>query len=211
MVATFHLHYLGHRIKYGNLEVGNTTQQLLSTTRPCCSIEFIESFLFWVILVIYNIGIYICIYIYKVSYIYSFYVGFNCNFFLHCMLNILRYEKIFCEIDESIASWPDPLSDMIFLGVYSKSIFSFMEFFFSRKLYFLWSPCLLLITESISLDASSKPTLGFFLKITSPSWIILSILLDKLSSINWLLKSWRWIFFKFYFIGVKKFGSGKKY
>ena len=90
-------------------------------------------------------------------------------FFLHCMLNILRYEKIFCEIDESIASWPDPLSDMIFLGVYSKSIFSFMEFFFSRKLYFLWSPCLLLITESISLDASSKPTLGFFLKITSPS------------------------------------------
>ena len=81
MVATFHLHYLGHRIKYGNLEVGNTTQQLLSTTRPCCSIEFIESFLFWVIFVTYNIGIYICIYIYKVSYIHSFFVIFNCNVF----------------------------------------------------------------------------------------------------------------------------------
>ena len=81
MVANFHLHCLGHRIKYGNPEVGNTTQQFLSTTRPCCSIEFIESFLFWVIFVTYNIGIYICIYIYKVSYIHSFFVIFNCNVF----------------------------------------------------------------------------------------------------------------------------------
>ena len=81
MVATFHLHYLGRRIKYGNLEIGNTTQQILSTTRPCCSIEFVESFLFWVILVTYNIGIYICVYIYKVSYIHSFFVIFNCNVF----------------------------------------------------------------------------------------------------------------------------------
>ena len=44
MLTTFHLHYLGHKIKYGNLKVGNTTQQLFPTTRPCCSIEFIESF-----------------------------------------------------------------------------------------------------------------------------------------------------------------------
>ena len=100
MVATFHLHYVGDRIKYGNLEVGNTIQQLLSTARRRCSIEYIESFWFWVILVTYNIDIYICIYIYKVSYIHSFFVIFNCNVFLHCMLNILRYEKIFCEIDE---------------------------------------------------------------------------------------------------------------
>ena len=41
----------------------------------------IESFLFWVILVTYNVGIYICIYIYKVSYIHSFFVIFNCNVF----------------------------------------------------------------------------------------------------------------------------------
>ena len=54
---------------------------ILSTTRPCCSIEFIESFLFWVILVTNNIGIYFCIYIYKVSYIHSFFVIFNCNVF----------------------------------------------------------------------------------------------------------------------------------
>ena len=94
MVATFHLHYLGHRIKYGNLEEGNTTQQLLSTTRPCCSIEFIESFLFWVILVTYNIGIYICIYIYKVSYIRSFLLSSAVMFFLHWMLNILRWKNI---------------------------------------------------------------------------------------------------------------------
>ena len=81
MVATFHLHCLGHRIKYGNPEVGNTTQQFLSTTRPCCSIEFIESFLFSDILVTYNTGIYICIYIHKVSYIHSFFVIFNRNVF----------------------------------------------------------------------------------------------------------------------------------
>ena len=47
----------------------------------------------------------------------------------HCMLNILRYENIFCEIDESVA-----LSrDVIFLGVYSESIFLFMEDFFSQE------------------------------------------------------------------------------
>ena len=62
-------------------EVGDTTQQLLSTTRPCCSIEFIEWFLFWVILVTYNKGIYICIYIYNVNYIHSFFKIFNCNVF----------------------------------------------------------------------------------------------------------------------------------
>ena len=54
MVATFHLHCLGHRIKYGNPEVGNTTQQLLSTIWQCCSVEFIfilsiYSFFFFVI------------------------------------------------------------------------------------------------------------------------------------------------------------------
>ena len=107
VVATLHLHYLGQRTKYGNLEVGNTPQQLLSTTQPCCSIAFIESFLFSVILVAYNIGIYICICIYKMVIFILFFI-FNCNVFsaldaeineiaFHC---ILRYEKIFCEIDE---------------------------------------------------------------------------------------------------------------
>ena len=177
MVAIFHLHYLGHRIKNGNLEVGNPTQQLLSTTRPCCNIEFIESFLFWVILVAYNIGIYICIYISKVSYIHSFFVIFNWNIFLHCMLNVLR-------------------CDMIFLGVHSESFFLLWSIFFSRKLCFLWSPCLLLIAESISLDTSGKPTVGFFLKISSSSWIILSISLNELNSSEWLSKRWWWIFLK---------------
>ena len=127
MVATFHLHYLGHKIKYGNLEVGNTTQQLLSTTRPCCSIEFIESFLFRVILVTYNIGIYICIYIYKVSYIHSFFVIFNCNVFsaLHAKhfeiwKNILWNWWVDCFIARSI-KW----------GAHSESIFPFMQYFFS--------------------------------------------------------------------------------
>ena len=53
----------------------------------------------------------------------------------------------------------------MFLGVYSESILPFMEyFFFSRKLCFLWSPSLLLISESISIDTSGKPTVEFFLK-----------------------------------------------
>ena len=82
MVATFHLHCLGHRIKYGNPEVGNTTQQFLSTTQPCCNIEFIESFLFWVILVTYNIGKYICIYIFiKLAIFILFFVIFYWKFF----------------------------------------------------------------------------------------------------------------------------------
>ena len=111
----------------------------------------------------------------------------------------------------TIALQQYPSSDAIFMRVHSESIFPFMEFFFfSRKLCFLWSPCLLLIAESISLDTSGKPTVGFSLKITSPSWIILSMSLDELNSFNWLLKSWWWIFLKFYFIVVKEFWYGKK-
>ena len=149
MVATFHLHYLRHRIKNGNLEVWNTTQQLLSTTQPCCSIE---SFLFWVILVTYNIGIYICIYIYKVSYIHSFFVIFNCNVFsaLHAKhfeiwKNILWNWWVDCFIARSIKWYDIP-------GAHSESFFTFMQYFFlSRKLCFLRSTCLLLIAELISL------------------------------------------------------------
>ena len=82
-------------------------------------------------------------------------------------------------------------------GVHSESIFLFMQyFFFSRRLCFFWSLCLLLIAELINLDTSDKPTAGFFLKITSPSWIILSIWLDKFNSIDWLLKNWWSTFLK---------------
>ena len=126
------------------------------------------------------------------------------------MLKILRYEKIVCESDESIPSNIDPSKECSFVGVHSESIFSFMEYFVSsRKLCFLWSPCFLLVPELISLDTSGKPTVEFFLKYTSPSWIILSITLDELNSVNWLLKSW--IFLKFHFIVVKKLWYGKKY
>ena len=136
MVATFYLHCMRHRIKYGNSEVGNTTQQFLSTTRPCCSIEFIESFLFSAILFSYNIGIYIGIYIYKVSYIHSFFLYSPVILSLHCMLNILRYEKMFCKIDGSIASQHNPSNDVIFLRVHSESISTFKEFFFPKKTVF---------------------------------------------------------------------------
>ena len=73
--------------------------------------------------------------------------------------------------------------------------------FFSRNLCFLWSPCLLLITESINLDTSGKPAVGFFLEITSPSWIIVPLSLDELNSIGWLLNNW-WV--------KKEFWYGKK-
>ena len=131
MVSTFHFHYLGHRIQYANLKEGNSTQQLLSKTRSCCSIEFVESFLCWVILVTYNIGIYICIYIYKVSYIHSFFLIFNCNAFsaLHAKhfeiwKNILWNWWVDCFIARSI-KWCD------ILGAHSESIFPFMQYFFS--------------------------------------------------------------------------------
>ena len=151
--------------------------------------------MFWVIFVTYNIGIYICIYIYKVSYIHSFLLSSTVMFFLHCILSILRYEKIFFEIDEWIA-W-----------VLIANPFSLLWsiFFLSGELCFLQSPCLLLITESISLDTSFKPTVWFFLKISSSSRIILSVSLDELNSSHWLLKRWWWIFSwnNFYFIVVK--------
>ena len=133
MAATFHLHYLGNRIKCENLKVGNIKQQLLSTTRPCYSIDFIESFLSWVILVTYNIGICIFIYICKVSYIYSFFVIFNCSVFsaLHAKhfeiwKNILWNWWVDCFIARSI-KWCD------ILGAHSESIFPFMQYFFSLQ------------------------------------------------------------------------------
>ena len=86
---------------------------------------------------------------------------------------------------------------MWYFWVFIVNLFSLLwSFFFSRKLCFLWSPWVLLIAESISWNTYGKPTAGFFLKITSPSWIILSISLDELNSIDWLLKSWWWIFLK---------------
>ena len=169
VVASFHLHYLGHRIKYGNLvgnttgKVENATQQLLSTTRSCFSIEFIESFFFWVILVTYNIGLYICLYIYKVSYIHSFFVMFIWNVFsalqakhFEMWISILWKWWVDCFIAQSIRCCDiSGCSQWIHFPFYG-------VFFFLRKLYFLLSPCVLLIAESISLDASSKPTVGFF-------------------------------------------------
>ena len=168
MVATFHLNYLGHRTKYRNLEVGNTTQQLLSTSRPCCSIEFTESFLFWVILVTCNIGIYICIYISKVSYIHYYLLSSTVMFFLRYFeiwKNILWAQWVDCFIARFI-KWCDISGCSYWIH------FPSYQVFFSQKNYFRWSPCLLLIAESVSLDFTGKSIVGFFLKITAPSWIL---------------------------------------
>ena len=160
---------------------------------------------YWIICILshfvtYNIGIYICIYIYKVSYIHSFFVIFNCNNFsalyakhLEIRKNILWNWWVDCFIARSI-QWCD------ILCAHNESISPFMQYFFSfQKTVFPWvslPPCPLLITESISLDASGKPTVGFFLKIFSSSWIILWISPNELNSSDWLLKSLWWIFLK---------------
>ena len=124
---------------------------------------------------------YICIFVY----IHSFFVILTVITFLHCMLNILRYEKIFCEIVEWFASKLDPSSEVLIVNPFSLLC---SIYFLSRKLCFLRSPCVLLIAESVSLGTSGKPTVGYFLKISSSSWIILSIWLNELNSIDWLLK-----------------------
>ena len=117
-------------------------------------------------------------------------------FLLHCMRNILRYEKMWnWWVDCFIA---DPSCDAIFLGVHSESIFPFMKYFFSQENCFLWSPCLLLIAESINLDTSGFLLWGFSWKLLLhlEYFSILSIWLDELNSIDWLLKSSWWIFLK---------------
>ena len=135
--------------------------------------------------------------IYKVSYIHYFFIIFNCNVFyaLHAKnfeiwKNILWNWWVDCSIAQSI-EWCD------ILGVHSESIFPFMQyFFFLQKTGFPSVSLLLAYHWANQLDTSDKPTLGFFLKIASSSWIILSVSLDELKSIDWLFKSWCWIFLK---------------
>ena len=113
----------------------------------------------------YNVAIYICICIYKVTYILSFFVIFNCNVFsaLHAKYfeiwkNILWNWWVDCFIARSVKCCD-------ILDVHSESIFSFMLYFFlSRKLCFLQSSYLLLIAESIILNTAGKATVGGFLE-----------------------------------------------
>ena len=130
---------------------------------------------------------------------YSFFVIFNCDVFSALYAKYFEIWKrklwkwwVDCFIAQSI-NWCDVF------GCFIVNPFSpLWSIFFSRKLCSLWSPCLLIIAESISLDTSRKLIVGFFLKITSPSWIILSISLDELNSVDRLLKSWWWIFLKWF-------------
>ena len=133
MVVTFHLHYLGYSIKCGNLQVGNTTRQLLSTTRPCCSIEFNASFLFWVILVTYNVGIYVCISIYKVNYIHSFFVIFKYRFFPAFHAKHFEIQK---KSFEKLMSWllhSTIYQVMWYFWVFIVNAFSVLWIFFSQE------------------------------------------------------------------------------
>ena len=169
----------------------------MSTTQPCWSIEFSESFLFWAILLTYNIGIHICVYIFIKLAIFILFFIFNCNIFsaLHAK-HLEIWKKYFVKLMTRLL-----LSTihevMWYFWMFIVNPFSLLwSIFFSRKLCFLRSPCLMLIAEWINLDTSGKPTVQFFWKITSSSWTILSISLDELNSIDWLLKGWWWIFLK---------------
>ena len=184
MVATFHLRCLGHRIKYENPEVGNTTRTMLQFW-----IYWI--FLFWVILVTYDISIYICIYSYNVSYIHPFLVIFNCIVFsaLHAKI-FWNLKKYFVKLMSRLL-YSTIYQVMWYFWVSIVNPFSLLwSIFFSRKLCFLWFSRLLIIATSVSLDTSGKSTAVFFLKITCPSWVILSISLHELNSVDWLLQSW---------------------
>ena len=117
------------------------------------------------VLSLLNIGKYICIYIYKVSYIRSFLLSSAVMFFLHWMLNILRLKKYFVKLMSRLLHSTIHQVMWYFWGLILNPLsFSWSIWFFWRKLCFLWSPCLLLIAESVSLDTSDKPTLGFFLE-----------------------------------------------
>ena len=125
-------------------------------------------------------------------------------FFLHCMLNILRYEKIFLRVNKLTSRLLHSKIHQVlwFFLAFTANTFSFLYSIFFSKNCVLWSSCLLVGTELIILDTSGKPIVGFFLKITSLSWKVLSISLDVFNSVDWLLKSWWWIFlkwFSFYF------------
>ena len=136
---------------------------------------------------------YLYIYIYKVSYIHSFLLSvFTALHAKHFKIwkNILSNWWVDCLIVRS-SKWCD-------ISGYSKWIhFPFYGvFFLCFYACFLWSPSLLLIAESISLVTSGKSTVGFVLNIASPSWFLLSISLNELNSVDWLLKNWRWTFLK---------------
>ena len=92
------------------------------------------------------------------------------------------------------------------------NLFSILgSLFFLEKAVFPLATLSLFIAESISLDTSGKPTVGFFLKITSPSWMILSISLDELNSIDCWRADDEFSGNNFSFIVVKEFWYSKKY
>ena len=91
-------------------------------------------------------------------------------FFLHCMLNILRLEKIFCEIDESIMLHSRIHQVMSYFWVFIVNpVFLLWRFFFLKKTVFPLVSLSLSYRLVNQYDTSGKPTVVFFLKITYPS------------------------------------------
>ena len=139
-----------------------------------------------------GIRIYICIYIYKVSYIHSFFGISNCNVFPHYMLNILRYENKIVKL----MSWflySTIHQVMWYFWVLIVNPFYLYGVFFSQENYVSFG---LLVSCLSPIESAEILLINLLWGFSSPAWIILSILLDELNSIDWLLKSWWWIFLK---------------
>ena len=134
-------------------------------------------------------------------------------FFLHCRWNILRYEQIFCETDESIATYHDPSSDVIFLGVHRESISPFMEYFFSQEncVSFGFLVFCLLLSQSAQILLVNL--------LWGVSWKFLFCLEQYckfyLMNLIQLINCWKaddeFSWNNFYFTVVKEFLYGKKY
>ena len=190
MAAIFHLHYLGHNIKYGNLEVGNITTIVFNKT------TILQHWVYWIIFIFESFlshiiqVIYLHIYIYKVSYIRSFFVIFNCHVFSALGSKQFEiYKEIFCKLmSRLLRSTIDQM--MWYFWVFLVNPFSlFMEYFLKKTVFLLVSLSLAYRWVN-QLRYFGTPTVRFFLKMSSPCWRIFSISLDELNSIDWFLKSW---------------------
>ena len=137
---------------------------IFSTTRPCYGIEFIESFFCFESFLLHIIYVYIFVYIFIMLGIFIlFLLSSSVMFFLHCMLNLLRYfVKLTNRLRHSTIH-----QVMWYFWMFIINPFSLLcSIFFSRKLCLFRSPCQLRINELISLDTSG----GVFLENYFSLW-----------------------------------------
>ena len=159
--------------------------------------------------------VYIYLYIYfKVSYIHLFVLFSTVMFFLHCMLNILRYEKILCEIDESIVRLVENTIHQVmwYFSVFVVNPFSLLwSTFFSQKNYVSFG----LLFSFLSLSQLTLILLVNLLWGFSWKLLLSPDCQSHLMKLIQLIDCWRaddkFSGNNFYFIVVKEFSYGKKH